>query len=89
MCPNASCYTILPCATPGKTIDTIQLKQLKVRIKELQNLLREEENTSLQEVNKGVRDVKIAVSVASNNSDLQLQHPHSMSHPVRAQHWLQ
>ena len=35
-------------------MDTIQLKQLKVKIRELQRLLKEEDTNVIQEVNKGV-----------------------------------
>ncbi|KAL5256100.1 hypothetical protein ACHWQZ_G011343 [Mnemiopsis leidyi] len=38
---------------PGKPMDTIQLKQLKVKIRELQRLLKEEDTNIIQEGNKG------------------------------------
>ena len=38
----------------GKPMDTIQLKQLKVKIRELQRLLKEEDTNIIQDANKGV-----------------------------------
>ena len=35
-------------------MDTIQLKQLKVKIRELQRLLKEEDTNVIQDANKGV-----------------------------------
>lgn len=40
-------------------MDTIQLKQLKVKIRELQRLLKEEDSNIIQDTTKGVRSVKI------------------------------
>ena len=40
-------------------MDTIQLKQLKVKIRELQRLLKEEDTNVIQDANKGVSLNKI------------------------------
>ena len=49
-------------------MDTIQLKQLKVKIRELQRLLKEEDTNVIQDANKGVSMNKIDQGLMRNFS---------------------